>query len=123
MDAGRRLAAFGACLVIRSLALPAEMEAQPSLAEGRIMRAAESGRPVPVAGEWIVLHRVGTDRAAPLDSLRSGRDGRFRFRYARSGDPQALYFDLARCEGIVYFFPPLRADTVRGEDADIILYA
>ena len=87
------------------------------------MRAAESGRPVPVAGEWIVLHRVGTDRAAPLDSLRSGRDGRFRFRYARSGDPQALYFVSARYEGIAYFSPPLRADTVRGEDADIIVYA
>ena len=99
------------------------VEAQASLAEGRIMRAAESGRPVPVAGEWIVLHRVGTDRAAPLDSLRSGRDGRFRFRYARSGDPQALYFVSARYEGIAYFSPPLRADTVRGEDADIIVYA
>lgn len=87
------------------------------------MRAAESGRPVPVAGEWIVLHRVGSDRAAPLDSMRSGRDGRFRFRYSMTGDPQALYFLSARYEGIAYFSPPLRADTVRGEDADIIVYA
>lgn len=87
------------------------------------MRATESGRPVPVPGEWIVLHRVGTDRAAPLDSVRSGRDGRFRFRYSRTGDPQALYFVSARFEGIAYFSPPLRADTVRGEDADIIVYA
>ena len=97
--------------------------AQARLAEGRLLRAAEGGRPVPVAGEWIVLHRVGTDHAAPLDSVRSGRDGRFRFRYARTGDPQALYFVSARYEGIAYFSPPLRADTVRGDDADIIVYA
>lgn len=110
-------------VVILSLALPADMEAQARLAEGRLVRAAESGRPVPVVGEWIVLHRVGTDRAAPLDSVRSGRDGRFSFRYATSGDPQALYFVSARYQGIAYFSPPLRADTVRGEDADIIVYA
>lgn len=86
------------------------------------MRAEESG-PVPLAGEWIVLHRVGTDRAAPLDSVRSGRDGHFRFRYTMTGDPQALYFVSARYSGIAYFSPPLRADTVRGDDADIIVYA
>lgn len=85
------------------------------------MRASDSG-PAPVAGEWIVLHRVGTDRAAPLDSMRSGRDGRFRFRYAMTGDPQALYFVSARYEGIAYFSPPLRADTVRGDDANIIVH-
>jgi hypothetical protein len=101
----------------------APVQAQARLAEGRLLRATESGRPVPVAGEWIVLHRVGTDRAAPLDSMRSGRDGRFRFRYAMTGDPQALYFVSARYEGIAYFSPPLRADTVRGDDADIIVYA
>ena len=96
---------------------------QARLAEGRLLRATESGRPVPVAGEWIVLHRVGTDRAAPLDSVRSAGDGRFRFRYQRTGDAQALYFVSARYDGIAYFSPPLRADTVRGEDADIIVYA
>jgi hypothetical protein len=105
------------------VASAAALGAQARLAEGRIMRATESGRPVPVAGQWIVLHRVGTDRAAPLDSMRSGRDGRFSFRYSMTGDPQALYFVSARYDGIAYFSPPLRADTVRGEDADIIVYA
>ena len=105
------------------LAIPAVAAGQTRLAEGRLLRATESGRPTPVAGEYIVLHRVGTDRAAPLDSVRSGSDGRFRFRYQRTGDPQALYFVSARYQGIAYFSPPLRADTVRGEDADIIVYA
>lgn len=40
-----------------------------------------------------------------------------------TGDPQALYFVSARYEGIAYFSAPLRADTVRGEDADIVVYA
>jgi hypothetical protein len=113
-----------ALIVAGMAAIPgASLCAQARLAEGRLMRASEAGRPVPVPGEWIVLHRVGTDRAAPLDSVRSGRDGRFTFRYTRTGDPQALYFLSARYEGIAYFSPPLRADTVRGEDADIIVYA
>ena len=109
-------------LVASSTAFTAA-RAQARLAEGRILRATESGPPAPVAGHWIVLHRVGSDRAAPLDSVRSSRDGRFRFRYERTGDPQALYFVSARYEGIAYFSPPMRADTVRGEDADILVYA
>ena len=86
------------------------------------MRPGETG-PVPVARQWVVLHRVGTDSAAPMDSMQSDASGRYRFRYARFGDPQALYFVSARYDGISYFSPPLRADTVRGEDADIIVYA
>ncbi|MGH7638268.1 MAG: hypothetical protein ACREOK_11510 [Gemmatimonadaceae bacterium] len=120
-DIGASRALTILCVVV--LGLPNATHAQARLAEGRLLRATESGRPAPVAGEYIVLHRVGTDRAAPLDSVRSGADGRFRFRYQRTGDPQALYFVSARYEGIAYFSPPLRADTVRGEDADIIVYA
>jgi hypothetical protein len=103
---------------------PAQATAVARVVEGRILRpsADSTARPVPVAGEWIVLHRVGTDRAAPLDSVRSGPNGRFRFRYSPSGDPQALYFVSARYSGIAYFSSPLRADTVRGDDADIIVY-
>jgi hypothetical protein len=69
-----------------------------------------------------VLHRVGSDRAGPLDSARSGPDGRFRIRYSRSGVEDALYFVSARYGDIAYFSPPLRADTVRGGDADVIVY-
>jgi hypothetical protein len=86
------------------------------------MRPSDGGDPVPVAGLWIVLHRVGSDRAAPVDSVRSARTGAFRFRYTPFGSPDALYFVSARYGGIAYFSPPLRADTIRGEDADIIVY-
>ncbi len=87
-----------------------------------MLRPSEGGGPRPVAGQWIVLHRVGSDRAAPIDSVRSAADGRFRFRYTPFGDPDALYFISAHYGGIAYFSPPLRADTVRGDDADVIVY-
>jgi hypothetical protein len=94
------------------------------IAEGRVMRPGPGpeARPVPVAGQWVVLHRVGSDRAGPLDSVRSSPNGRFRIRYARSGAEDALYFVSSRYDGIAYFSPPLRADTIRGGDADVIVY-
>jgi hypothetical protein len=95
---------------------------RPRLAEGRVVRPGKD-QPIPVAGQWVVLHRVGSDRAAPLDSTRSGADGRFRIAYRSSGVADALYFVSARYDGIAYFSPPLRADTVRGGDADVIVYA
>jgi len=92
------------------------------LAAGRVMRPSAQGAPVPVAGQWIVLHRVGSDWAAPLDSAKSAADGRFRISYTPAGADDALYFVSSRYGGIAYFSPPLRADTVRGGDADVIVY-
>ena len=86
------------------------------------MRPSKGGAPVPVIGQWVVLHRVGSDRAAPLDSVRSGPGGRFRIRYAPFGAEDALYFVSSRYGGIAYFSPPLRADTVRGGDSDVMVY-
>jgi hypothetical protein len=87
-----------------------------------VSRPSESGRPVPVRGQWVVLHRVGSDRAGPLDSVQSDAAGRFRFRYRPTGASDALYFVSATYSGIAYFSPPLRDDTVSGEDADVIVY-
>jgi hypothetical protein len=100
----------------------AQQQGAERVAEGRVLRAADKGRPDPVVGQWVILHRVGSDRAAPLDSLRSGPGGRFRFRYAASGAADALYFVSATYGGIAYFSPPLRLRTVRGGDADIMVY-
>lgn len=86
------------------------------------MRPSAQGPPIAVAGQWVVLHRVGSDRAAPLDSARSGADGSFRIRYTPSGVEDALYFVSARYGGIAYFSPPLRGDIVRGGDADVMVY-
>ena len=83
---------------------------------------ATAERPLAVAGQWVVLHRVGMDRSAPLDSVRTDRAGNYRIRYQRTGDPNALYFVSARFSGIAYFSTPLRVAQVRGGDADIIVY-
>jgi hypothetical protein len=96
--------------------------AQSRVAEGRVTRAIEGSPPQPVVRQWVVLHRVGNDRSAPLDSMRTDRAGRYRIRYVPSGDPDALYFVSVRHAGIAYFSPPLRASTVRGGDADVLVY-
>jgi len=92
------------------------------VAEGRVSRPDDTGEPRPVAGAWVVLHRVGSDRAGPLDSVRTGANGAFRFRYRLSGSPEALYFVSVQYRGIAYFSPPLRRAVVRGGDADVLVY-
>ena len=44
----------------------------------------------PVPAAWVVLHRVGPDRAGPLDSVRSDSRGRYAFRYTRTGSEDAI---------------------------------
>ena len=61
----------------------------------------------PAVGAWVTLHRVGRDSAGPLDSLRTGAQGRYTFRYRRAADDSAVYFVSARWAGITYFSPPL----------------
>jgi hypothetical protein len=92
------------------------------IAEGRVTRAVEKGAPQPVARQWVVMHRVGSDRSAPVDSVQTDRNGRYRIAYSPSGDPEALYFVSARYEDIAYFSPPLRLPRVSGGDADILVY-
>src|SRR5687767_3881562 len=107
---------LGCGLVLPTLA-PAQSRNARTV-EGRVLRAAATA-PVPVTGQWVVLHRVGSDHSAPLDSVRTDRAGRYRIRYTLTGDPDALYFVSSRYSGIAYFSPPLRTPTVRGGDADV----
>jgi len=105
--------------------LPAMAGAQSSarMVEGRVVRPIDGGgEPRPVARQWVVLHRVGSDHSGPLDSVRSAANGSYRFRYTATGSPDALYFVSAMYGGIAYFSPPLRTAAVRGGDADIVVY-
>ena len=77
---------------------------------------------LPVPDIWVTLHRVGSDHAAPLDSVRSDRQGRYAFSYRRKGDRSAIYFASARYGGIAYFTPPLHHELVKGEEAEIAVY-
>ena len=93
-------------------------------------RSAVSGRVVKpggdsvvsVTGAWVTLHRVGSDRAEPLDSVRADGRGRYRFDFERTGDERAIYFVSASWGGIAYFTPPLMHSTVRGEEAEIAVF-
>ena len=88
---------------------------------GRIVRPGASGLD-PVAGAWVVLHRVGPDRAGPLDSVRSDSRGRYSFRYVRGGSEEAIYFVSASYDGIAYFTPPLTEGNVGGKDGEITVF-
>jgi hypothetical protein len=100
---------------------PVPADGSPRLVEGRVLRAT-AAEPAPVAGIWVVLHRVGSDWAAPLDSTRSRPDGRFRIDYRATGVEGALYFISADYAGIAYFSAPLREPVVRGEAAELYVF-
>lgn len=93
----------------------------PRLVEGRVLRATIA-EPRPVAGIWVVLHRVGSDTAGPLDSTRSRADGSYQIRYRLSGSETAIYFVSADYAGIAYFSAPLRDPVVLGEAAELYVF-
>src|SRR3954463_3303592 len=93
----------------------------PQHVSGRIVRpGVRKMDPVPRA--WVVLHRVGPDRAGPLDSTQSDARGRYSFSYERTGSDDALYFVSASHDGIAYFTPPLTTPDVSGEDGEITVF-
>jgi hypothetical protein len=104
---------------------PFEQQSDSSRAErrvdGRVVRGTRQGQQ-PVANQWVVLHRVGPDRAGPLDSTRTAASGRFSIRYRESGDTSALYFASTSYGGVAYFTSPLRAPVVRGDDATLVVF-
>lgn len=88
---------------------------------GRVVRPG-AGEPRPVAGVTVTLHRVGPDTAGPLDSVHTGRDGRYTFRYRSFGSAEAIYFVSASYGGIAYFSSPLRDATVTGDRAELTVF-
>jgi hypothetical protein len=78
--------------------------------------------PRPISGVRVVLHRVGPDRAGPLDSMLTDARGRYHFRYVPSGSSEAIYFVSASYDGIAYFSVPLQNQATRGDDAQIQVF-
>lgn len=111
--------------------LPAALRAQasgppsavgvPSDVSGRVVKPGDSSM-VAVPNAWVTLHRVGSDRAGPLDSVRTKADGSYRFQYTPSGNADAVYFVSAMFDGIAYFSSPLTTRSVSGEDAEIAVF-
>ena len=115
--------------IVCHLGVPAMLLAQRDTAqrsalrvvEGRVMRGTSNG-PQPSPGIQVVLHRVGSDRAGPLDSVRTDARGRYAFRFRPFGAEDALYFASASYGGIAYFSTPLRSAVERGDDAMITVF-
>ncbi|MBK7348860.1 MAG: hypothetical protein IPI92_03230 [Gemmatimonadetes bacterium] len=76
-------------------------------AAGRVVREQGSDT-IPVPAARVVLHRVGRDQQGPIDSLVTGADGRFRFRYL--ADTAAVFLLSSGYAGIEYFSTPLHLD-------------
>jgi hypothetical protein len=89
--------------------------------DGQVVRGTPAKVP-PLANQWVVLHRVGPDRAGPLDSTRTAANGNFSFRYRTSGDTAAVYFVSTTYGGVAYFTSPLRTPVVRGDDALLTVF-
>lgn len=93
----------------------------PQRVDGRIIRPGARDMN-PVRDVWVTLHRVGSDRAAPLDSMRARPNGTYSFSYTRTGDPEAIYFVSAMYSGIAYFTPPLHEKYEKGEHGEIVVF-
>jgi len=109
------------CKLAVLLLLQAALPSVPQRVSGRIVRPG-STRLDPISGAWVVLHRVGPDRAGPLDSVQSDARGRYAFKYLRTGSEDAVYFISASHDGIAYFTAPLGEGNVTGDDAEITVF-
>ncbi len=93
----------------------------PQHVAGQVVRPGKD-KMLPVPGVWVTLHRVGTDHAAPLDSMLSDPAGHYGFDFRRTGEPGAIYFVSASYGGVAYFTPPLQHSTVVGDEAEISVF-
>ena len=72
---------------------------------GRVVRVVAPGDTVAAAGAMVVLHYVTPSKQGPVDSLRVGADGRFRF--AQPADTTAILLISSRWDGVQYFSTPI----------------
>ncbi len=93
----------------------------PNRVSGRVVRGTRAGQ-TPIASQWVIIHRVGPDRAGPLDSTRTDAAGRYTLRYRPSGDSTAIYFVSTSYGGVAYFTSPLRGPVVTGDDASLTVF-
>jgi len=93
----------------------------PQHVAGQVVRPGKD-KMLAVPGVWVTLHRVGTDHAAPLDSMRADNTGHYSFDFRRTGEPGAIYFVSASYGGVAYFTPPLQHSNVVGDNAEVAVF-
>ena len=93
---------------------------RPAVAAGRVLLM--TGRDsTAVGGAQVVLHHIGRDMKGPIDSMVTGGDGRFLFRFPP--DTSAVYLLSVKYRGIQYFSPPVHTNPSRPDTALIIRVA
>ena len=90
----------------------------PLVLAGRVVRV-RGADSVPLAGVFVVAHRVGTEQQGPIDSLRSDARGRFSFRIARP-DTGSMYVVSTLYAGIGYFSAPFASGVRVGADSIVL---
>jgi hypothetical protein len=90
-----------------ALGLATVVEAQGLRVTGRALRVS-GGDSTALRGEWAVLHRIGAEGGAPVDSQRTTRTGRYHLT-APAIDSGATYLVSVRYAGINYFGEAFRA--------------
>ncbi|HEY7566196.1 MAG TPA: hypothetical protein VH762_01385 [Gemmatimonadaceae bacterium] len=115
-------------LVRLALALAAVSgAARPAVAQhsrvvsGRVV-VQRAGDAVPLPGSVVTLHRVGSDAAGAIDSVKSDAKGRYSFSFRPFGAERAVYFAAVLFGGIAYFTSPLGAEATNGEQAEIVVF-
>ena len=118
-----RRVTVGAVGLVLTIA-PLATSAQQTLREvhGRVLRAGPKVAQ-PFGGAWVTLHRVATDHAGPLDSVRTDASGRYTFRYITTpADSAAIYFVSSTYAGIAHFTTKLQDRIVTGDAAELMLF-
>ena len=87
------------------------------VAAGRVVRIGAADT-TPAAGVEVVLHRIGRDRQAPIDTVRTDAAGRFRFLFP--ADTTALHLLTSRHHGIQYFSEPVHTNPARPDTALVL---
>src|SRR5215510_4478967 len=110
-------------LVIALLMQAVNVQAVQSRVDGQVVRGTRAG-PIPVANQWVVLHRLVADRSqsGPIDSMRTDAKGRYSFRYAGVSDSGMIFFATTSHGGIVYPTSPFRSTRVSGDDAMLTVF-
>jgi hypothetical protein len=76
----------------------------------------------PLAGRVVTLHRVGSDTAGAIDSVRSDGRGRYSFSFRPFGAEGAVYFAAVLHGGVAYFTAPLGAAPADSETTEIVVF-
>jgi hypothetical protein len=101
--------------------VPPLLGAQQSRRVSGVIERTTEDTTAPLAGAWVVLHRVGRGSAGPLDSMRSDARGRYAFQYRTTAD-SAVYFASSMHNGVAYFTPPFAGVNVTGDEAEIVVF-